>query len=786
MINRSRRQGHGGKRRGEHWPASVKRLPARALLVTFAVLTAAGFVIPAATAAAAPVASAQPASSSPCPAAAGPFVSRNGSALCDDNGQLRFGGANIYWAGLDENVGGVAYPTYFRIDDALRTAKDMGATVIRCQTCGISTGNPLSVEPGLNQFNDSAFNTIDYTLSTARKLGLRVTIPLTDYWNYYLGSIYNFTQWLGQPACTSSTYACPTQAQFFYTDPGAISAFESYIAHVIDHVNKYTGVAYKNDPNVLYWELCNECNGMPASWVDTISAFIHHIAPHQLVAAGKQFGIDPSTLTAPGVDVVDVHYYPATPAQVQADAAQVTAAGKVYVAGEYGSDSANQALTSAMVSDPDVTGADFWSLFAHNDTYGYVQHNDGFTVHFPGDSPAMQQADDQIRDLDYAMSGSSIPPLPAPGQPLITSITRQGSGNVLAWRGSTDASTYTVLRSQAGPSGPFSTICDRCATDNDTPWTDSSTPSGTVWYKVVPFAPDGTQGRASEVTTAGSGSETIVDPVESWQFTSDHAASVFLDGSSAANYGGDLSRLAVTPGSGSGTVTWAQLGLRDVTANAFYQPGTSPVAVQVSADGSNWNTVQPMVTAHGLLHVLQVSGLSDANFVRLVLTQAGDAHAGRTLPEVGQVTLVHAMPLVVDDETSWSTSYAHSSDGSLSLDTGNPQYFGGDGSRAKREFGTPSIEWQLPAGATAFQATAFYWPSQQVQPFTVEVSADGTNWKTVSPVISGGSGNWLAYTYTLYDLSGVNYVQLVWPGVPAGGQTFSPELGDVDIYGPSG
>jgi mannan endo-1,4-beta-mannosidase len=144
-----------------------------------------------------------------CPKVSGPFMSRDQAALCSDYEPLRFGGANIYWLGLDENVGGIAYPTRFRITDALLTAKEMGASVIRCQTCGISTGNSLSIEPSLNRFNDSAFNTIDYTLYMAGKLGLRVTIPLADYWNYYLGSIYDFTGWLGQPACTSPSYACP-------------------------------------------------------------------------------------------------------------------------------------------------------------------------------------------------------------------------------------------------------------------------------------------------------------------------------------------------------------------------------------------------------------------------------------------------------------------------------------------------------------------------------------------------------------------------------------------------
>lgn len=54
---------------------------------------------------------------------------------------------------------------------------------------------------------------IDYSIYRAGQLGLRLNIPLTNYRNYYLGSIYNFTTWPGQPPCTSSTYACPAQAR---------------------------------------------------------------------------------------------------------------------------------------------------------------------------------------------------------------------------------------------------------------------------------------------------------------------------------------------------------------------------------------------------------------------------------------------------------------------------------------------------------------------------------------------------------------------------------------------
>ena len=425
------------------------------------------------------------------------FVHRDGTRLILDGKTFRYGGANLYWLGLDENVGGVAYPTHFRIDDALATAKDMGATVVRAQTLGISTGNSLSVEPSLGNFNPAAFDTIDYSIYRAGQLGLRLNIPLTNYWNYYLGSIYNFTTWLGQAPCTSSTYACADLAQYFYTNPAAISAFEQYISHLLNHVNAYTGVPYKDDPTVMSWELGNELNGMPESWVTTIAAFIHRLAPHQLVSAGQQFDVAAAATASPAIDVADVHYYPPSAAAVQADAATVTGAGKVYIADEYGSVYADPAMFQAMVADPAVSGASFWSLFAHNDTYGYVQHNDGFTLHYPGDTPAMAADGQDIRQFNTSMTRDSwlpVSPPPAPGQPLVTSVTQVNGHAVIAWRGTTDAARYTVQQA-ASPAGTWTTICQQCATDNDTPWTDPGTaPAAATWYRVIPYTAQGRVG----------------------------------------------------------------------------------------------------------------------------------------------------------------------------------------------------------------------------------------------------------------------------------------------------
>ena len=409
--------------------------------------------------------------------------------------QFRFGGANIYWLGLYSNIGNVHYATDFQIKDALQTAADMGVTVVRSHTLGISVGNPLSVEPKLGQFNAKAFDTIDYSIYEAHKLGIRLIIPLTDNWHYYEGSYHTFTQWLGLPSSD------------FYTSPKAIAAFEQYISHLLNHVNPYTKLAYKNDPTVMAWELGNELNGMTPSWIEKISSFIHNLAPHQLIAAGQQYGVNPATLTAPDVNIVDCHYYPPleTDSFIESNAAQVAKAGKVFIAGEYGSIVASKSLLAPLVSDKNISGAAFWSLFAHRNTYGYDQHNDGETLHFPGVSSAMRSRDHAIRDFDYAMNqpvpdraalevrGLGVPPEPPPGQPLITSIQQKNGLNVIAWRGTTDALHYSIERS-SNATGPWTLVCSKCATDDQTPWTDKTSLATPSYYRVIPYNADGIVG----------------------------------------------------------------------------------------------------------------------------------------------------------------------------------------------------------------------------------------------------------------------------------------------------
>ena len=110
------------------------------------------------------------------------FVQHVETKLVLGGEEFRYSGPNIEWLGI-ENYGpsenmGPRYPTHFEVDDALETAKIMGARVIRAQTLGDSVGCELCIEPKPGEFNSEAFRSIDYAVKAAHERGLRLVVTL--------------------------------------------------------------------------------------------------------------------------------------------------------------------------------------------------------------------------------------------------------------------------------------------------------------------------------------------------------------------------------------------------------------------------------------------------------------------------------------------------------------------------------------------------------------------------------------------------------------------------------
>jgi hypothetical protein len=441
------------------------------------------------------------------------WVTRQGSSLLLGGQPFRFSGANIYWLGLDENDGGIGYPTHFRIDDALRTAVDLGATVVRSHTLGISVGTSLSVEPALNQFNDAAFASMDYAIERAGQLGLHLIIPLTDGNTpcFYHGCIRTFVDWV---------YPGSTNDGLFFSDGSVISAFEAYLSHLLNHVNQYTGIAYKNDPTIMAWESGNELDdgtSTTTTWLSTISSYLKSIDPQHLVMDGG-WTMDASRLALPNVDLYTRHhynngwYYPGGSGTAISDddyyGCQAAAAGKVYIVGEYDWTEQNGAPLQLATYLPNVqtatcssgvhavTGDLYWSLFGHLDSYGFEQHTDGYTLHYGGDAGWMRTQTQALRQHAFAMQGRTVPAAPLLTAPAVQ-VTAVPGGMQLSWQGVAGAAYYLVQRSLDGVSwttiSPLSSPADGTLgglTDNDTPWID---PTGTLLdhYRVLAVNQDG-------------------------------------------------------------------------------------------------------------------------------------------------------------------------------------------------------------------------------------------------------------------------------------------------------
>ena len=333
------------------------------------------------------------------PSAATGFVTRSGSRLLLNGSLFRFAGTNEYYLGLDDNVrdaaGNPTHPGNAVIDDALQSAVRTGATVIRSHTLGISVGCAACFEPRPGVFSSAALASADYAIYRAGELGLKLVIPLTDQWRFYHGGESTFTGWAGypndpDPAVNAANSSAQRASEgHFYTDSAVISAFRLYVSQLLDHVNPYNGLRYKDDPTVLAWETGNELWTAPPAWTQDFAAFLKHtLGVRQLVADGSAadgMSVADAAVRAPDVDIVGGHFYPVDVAVLRSQAAIAASYGKAYVIGEF--DWTDAAATAAQIaaveSDPNISGDLYWGLLPHLASGRPEPHDDGFAMYSP-------------------------------------------------------------------------------------------------------------------------------------------------------------------------------------------------------------------------------------------------------------------------------------------------------------------------------------------------------------------------------------------------------------------
>jgi mannan endo-1,4-beta-mannosidase len=334
----------------------------------------------------------------------GGVVKRNGTTY-------RTGGANAFQL-VHNDYPSSRLMSHSEIDSLLDKAVTLKAGIVRAHTLGVNVGSSSNhLVTGVTgtttpviSYNTAVWEVMDYAVAAAASRGLYLMVPMVDELHYYHGgkaTWVNFrrpgTVSLDGNVKSSSSSTQRAAEDYFYTDSQIRTDFKKYISDWLNHVNQYTGLAYKDTPAIAIVETGNELWTADSfrTWTPEIAAYIKSIAPNVLVADGmaadgssywaaQNPAQDPighivttESLASTSIDVVGIHPYSVfTAADVTTAASRAASAGKAFLVGEYPwSKTAAPGIESAARGAANCVATAFWSLQndadLHNNGAGY-------------------------------------------------------------------------------------------------------------------------------------------------------------------------------------------------------------------------------------------------------------------------------------------------------------------------------------------------------------------------------------------------------------------------------
>ena len=374
------------------------------------------------------------------------FVTTKGDKLMEGSSELRFISYNLPNLHYIEDNHEFTNPNpwrpadEFEIRDALLAIKQAGGRVTRMYVISVRKENEphdiIRHVEGPGQFNEEAFKAYDKVLQVANEVGIRVIIPLVDNW-WWWGGPQEYAAFRGK------------KKDEFWTDSLLISDFKRTVEHIVNRVNTYTGIPFKDDKAILGWETGNELEPTTYEWTRTIASYIKSLDRNHLVLEGTHRNfVSDEALADTNIDVVSTHHYlPAyqmIPLMLAARAK--TKDKKPYFIGEFGFlpiDSIRCVLDTVIASG--ISGIMIWDMRQHNRDGGFYYH--GQTYRWPGFSAGSRKDEPAIVGLmeqkAYQINGFSVPPLPLPTSPTVLPIQ---SPYMMSWQGSTGATSYIIER----------------------------------------------------------------------------------------------------------------------------------------------------------------------------------------------------------------------------------------------------------------------------------------------------------------------------------------------------
>lgn len=258
------------------------------------------------------------------------FVRTRGSRFVIGGRPFRFVGANVSVMHRDEDRA--------VMPETLARASQAGIRVVRVWAFG--EGGPNDIGP-LTDFadwprthpfrftpdnwNEEALVHLDRVMAEAARNKLYVQLCLTNWWRD-TGGVTQYLRWAGinDAADVKFNFGInPERAMLFYTNDETRRLYRQHVEKVVTRRNTVTGILYRDDPNILGWELINEAQvvtghwGERRAWIKEMSDYVKSLDPNHLVTPGdwgyrtaaerREWLIDHQLAN---IDYCDVHNYP--------------------------------------------------------------------------------------------------------------------------------------------------------------------------------------------------------------------------------------------------------------------------------------------------------------------------------------------------------------------------------------------------------------------------------------------------------------------------------------------
>ncbi|CAN6314612.1 unnamed protein product [Urochloa humidicola] len=241
-------------------------------------------------------------------------------------GVVYFSGFNAYWLML------LASDPARRpkVVAAFRQASEHGLNLARTWAFSDGGDAPLQSAPGV--YDEAMFQGLDFVIAEAGRHGIYLLLCLVNNFHDF-GGKRQYVAWAREAGHDGLA-----TADHFFNTTVVKDYYKNHVKTVLTRVNTLTGVAYRDDPTILGWELMNEprCDADPTgamvqAWVEEMAPYVKSVdGGNHLVTAGLEgfYGLGAheskdlnpwgiyygtnfvATHAAAGVDFATIHLYP--------------------------------------------------------------------------------------------------------------------------------------------------------------------------------------------------------------------------------------------------------------------------------------------------------------------------------------------------------------------------------------------------------------------------------------------------------------------------------------------